>query len=51
MVDSIVIELQNRFADILEKIEKQKQLAQQRLEKSEQLFQSFLQRAFKGELV
>jgi len=45
------IELQNRFAEVVEKIEKQKQLAQKSLEKSEQLFQSLLQKAFKGELV
>ncbi|MDA2920319.1 restriction endonuclease subunit S [Desulfobacterota bacterium AH_259_B03_O07] len=45
------IKLQNRFAEIGEKIENQKQLAQKSLEKSEELFQSFLQRAFKGELV
>jgi len=45
------IDLQNRFAEIVKKIEKQKQLAQKSLEKSEQLFQSLLQRAFKGELV
>ena len=51
MVNSIVIELQNKFAEIVEKIEKQKRLAQKSLEKSEQLFQSLLQRAFKGELV
>lgn len=45
------IELQSRFAEIVEKIEKQKQLTQKSLEKSEQLFQSLLQRAFEGELV
>lgn len=45
------IELQNKFAEIVKKIGKQKQLAQKSLEKSEHLFQSLLQRAFKGELV
>jgi len=45
------IDLQNRFAEIVEKIEKQKQLTQKSLEKSEQFFQSLLQKAFKGELV
>jgi len=45
------INLQNQFAEIVEKIEKQKRLAQKSLEKSEQLFQSLLQKAFKGELV
>lgn len=44
------LELQNQFAEIIEKIEKQKQLAKKSLEKSEELFQSLLQRAFKGEL-
>jgi type I restriction enzyme, S subunit len=42
--------LQNRFAEHIEQIEKQKQLAQQSLQKSEELFNSLLQRAFKGEL-
>ena len=45
------IELQNRFATIIEKVENQKELSQQNLQKSEDLFQSLLQRAFKGELV
>jgi type I restriction enzyme, S subunit len=45
------IELQNRFATIIEKIENQKELCQQSLQKSEELFQSMLQRAFRGELV
>jgi len=45
------IELQKRFAELIEKINKQKQLAQKSLKKSEILFQSLLQRAFKGELV
>jgi len=47
----VPIELQNHFAKIIEKIEKQKQLAQKSLGKSEELFQSLLQRAFEGELV
>jgi len=45
------VRLQNLFATIVEKIEEQKQLAQKSLEKSEELFQSLLQRAFKGKLV
>lgn len=45
------IELQNQFANRIEVIEKQKQQAQQSLEKSEELFNSLLQKAFKGELV
>ena len=44
------IELQNQFAQHIEKIEQQKHLAQASLEKSETLFNSLLQRAFKGEL-
>ena len=44
------IELQNQFAQHIEKIEQQKQQAQASLEKSEALFNSLLQRAFKGEL-
>ncbi len=44
------IELQNQFAERIEAIEKQKQQAQANLEKSEALFNSLLQRAFKGEL-
>ena len=44
------INLQNQFAQHIEKIEQQKQLAQASLEKSETLFNSLLQRAFKGEL-
>ena len=42
--------LQEKFARIVWKIEIQKQLTQQSLQKSEDLFQSLLQRAFKGEL-
>ncbi|MCK4345468.1 MAG: restriction endonuclease subunit S [Bacteroidales bacterium] len=41
------IELQNDFAGIIKHIETQKQLACQSLQKSEELFQSLLQRAFR----
>ena len=44
------IELQNQFAERIQTIEAQKQLALASLEKSEALFNSLLQRAFKGEL-
>ena len=44
------IELQNKFAERVAMIEAQKQQAQLELAKSEELFQSLLQRAFKGEL-
>jgi type I restriction enzyme S subunit len=44
------ISLQNQFSECLLKIEKQKQQAQQSFQKSEELFNSLLQRAFKGEL-
>lgn len=44
------IELQNQFAERVAVIEDQKQQAQLALAKSEELFQSLLQRAFKGEL-
>ncbi len=43
-------ELQNRFSERIKEIEKQKELAQQSLQKSEDLFNSLLQKAFKGEL-
>lgn len=42
--------LQNQFAERIQLIEAQKQLAQRSLEKSEALFNSLLQRAFTGEL-
>ena len=45
------ISLQKKFAEHIEEIEKQKTQAQQALEHSEELFNSLLQRAFKGELV
>lgn len=44
------IELQKKFAQGIEAIEQQKQQAQAALEKSDTLFNSLLQRAFKGEL-
>lgn len=44
------ITLQNQFAERVAVIEAQKQQAQLALAKSEELFQSLLQRAFKGEL-
>ena len=44
------LELQNQFAQRIEAIEQQKQQAQTNLEKSNALFNSLLQRAFKGEL-
>jgi type I restriction enzyme S subunit len=45
------ITLQNQFADRVQLIEQQKEQAQQALQKSEDLFNSLLQKAFKGELV
>jgi type I restriction enzyme S subunit len=44
-------ELQNQFAERVKAIEIQKALAQASLDKSEELFDSLLQKAFKGELV
>ncbi|MED0652819.1 restriction endonuclease subunit S [Anoxybacillus geothermalis] len=44
------IELQNRFANIVLKIESQKDLLQKSLEELENNFNSLMQRAFKGEL-
>jgi len=44
------VELQNKFAQRIAAIKQQKQKAQANLEKSEELFNSLLQRAFKGEL-
>jgi len=44
------IDLQNQFAERIQVIETQKQLALASLEKSEALFNTLLQRAFKGEL-
>jgi len=45
------IHLQNQFAERVAVIEQQKAQAQQSLQKSEDLFNSLLQKAFKGELV
>jgi type I restriction enzyme, S subunit len=45
------INLQNQFAERVQAIEEQKAQAQASLEKAEELFNSLLQRAFKGELV
>ena len=44
------LELQNQFAERIQAIEAQKQQAQLELAKSEELFNSLLQKAFKGEL-
>lgn len=44
------IVLQNQFEEQVHLIENQKQQAQEALEKSEALFQSLLQKAFRGEL-
>lgn len=55
LVDLIIImppiNLQNQFAERVALIEQQKAQAQQSLQKSEDLFNSLLQKAFKGELV
>jgi type I restriction enzyme S subunit len=45
------IQLQNQFAERIALIEQQKQQATAALQKSEDLFNSLLQKAFKGELV
>lgn len=45
------VNLQNKFAERVAVIEEQKAIAQKSLEKSESLFNSLLQKAFKGELV
>jgi len=45
------IDLQNKFAEHIQSIEKQKQQAQASLKKSEELFNCLMQKAFKGELV
>ena len=45
------VELQNQFAERVQAIETQKATAQASIEKSEELFNSLLQKAFKGELV
>jgi type I restriction enzyme S subunit len=45
------LNLQNQFAERVAVIEEQKAIAQMSLDKSESLFNSLLQKAFKGELV
>lgn len=45
------LSLQNQFAERVQAIEQQKSQAQESLQKSQELFHSLLQRAFKGELV
>lgn len=45
------LQIQNRFSAIAENIQQQKEHLKQQMQKSEALFQSLLQRAFKGELV
>ncbi|WP_100613618.1 restriction endonuclease subunit S [Confluentibacter citreus] len=45
------IDLQNQFAERAQAIEAQKAQAHQSLQKSEELFNSLLQKAFKGELI
>lgn len=45
------INLQNQFAEKINLIEQQKELAKQELKESEDLFNCLLQKAFKGELV
>jgi type I restriction enzyme S subunit len=44
------LDLQNQFAERVSVIEEQKAIAQKSLEKSESLFNSLLQKAFKGEI-
>lgn len=44
------ISLQNQFAEKIQLIEKQKELAKQSLKESEDLFNALLQKAFRGEL-
>ncbi|WP_375153716.1 restriction endonuclease subunit S [Anoxybacillus sp. CHMUD] len=44
------LELQNKFAEIVQKIESQKDLLQKSLEELENNFSSLMQQAFKGEL-
>ena len=45
------VKIQNQFAERVQAIEAQKTQAQESLAKAEDLFNSLLQRAFKGELV
>jgi type I restriction enzyme S subunit len=49
MID-VPVSLQNQFAERVTLIEEQKSIAQKSLEKSESLFNSLLQKAFKGEI-
>lgn len=44
------VELQNQFAERIQAIEAQKTIAQEQLKQAENLFNSLLQKAFKGEL-
>lgn len=44
------LDLQNKFAEIVEKVEKQKAKNEAQIQKLDDLFNSLLQRAFKGEL-
>lgn len=44
------ISLQNKFAQIVENVERQKELLQKSLAEMETLFQSIMQKAFRGEL-
>ena len=45
------LELQNKFAEIISKIEGQKSVTEKSLLKSEDLFQSLLHGAFRGKIV
>ena len=45
------MKIQEQFVERVQIIEHQKAIAQKSLEKSEELFNSLLQKAFKGELV
>lgn len=45
------LELQNKFAEIVYAIEIQKSITKRSLDKSEELFQSLLQKAFSGKLI
>ena len=49
-VIDVPFDLQNQFADRVQAIEVQKEQAQASLAQAEDLFNSLLQRAFKGEL-
>ena len=51
MLIDVPREMQDDFADRVQAIEAQKSQAQSSLDKAEELFNSLLQRAFKGELV